>query len=412
MTIKQSASKKRELGNNLRAKKAKKESIPVLLRQLMQVVAAESVGQAEMIEALMLGIISGHHVLFIGPPGCNKTGLIDSLIKRIAKARLFMTTMNKFAEPDILLGPISIAGLKADKLVRNHKGYLPDADFAFIGEIFSGNASTLPVLNRVLNERQIEEEGQRIDLPLRSVFADTNWYPQQQLAAVYDRFLLRHVVGYLGTNDTAAFTALMELPAPEKAPDPVIDLHSLLNAVAAAQCVDVPGPIVLELFEIRTKLHSEQLQISDRRWKQSLDVVRSAAYLDGRTVVEHADLYALRFVLWAQAKDIKPMQDVIDPYKEKRVDDAAKSSVEEAIKIFKTAANSRDVSSRMDAASVLDKIAERTQPPYAGFISALEDSLTSLITDDTVLTAGEAEDAVKQIIAAQKVNLRAVKRAN
>jgi len=97
-----------------------------------------------------------------------------------------------------LFGPISLQGLAQDRFVRLTAGKLPEAEFAFVDEIFKSNSAVLNALLSIINERVFHNDGAPVRCPLVSLFAASNELPEgKELEALFDRFLLRFDVGYL-----------------------------------------------------------------------------------------------------------------------------------------------------------------------------------------------------------------------
>ena len=69
---------------------------------------------------------------------------------------------------------------------------LPEAEFAFLDELFNANSAILNNLITVLNERVYRRGAETHRLPLVSAFAASNHLPEDEaLQALFDRFLLR-----------------------------------------------------------------------------------------------------------------------------------------------------------------------------------------------------------------------------
>src|SRR3982751_1203596 len=94
------------------------------------------------IDLTLTGLVARENVLLVGPPGCAKSLLLDSLMAWM-KGRKFSILLNRYTTPEELLGPISVAGLKSDVYRRVTTGKLPEADLAFIDEVFKGSSAIL-----------------------------------------------------------------------------------------------------------------------------------------------------------------------------------------------------------------------------------------------------------------------------
>ena len=97
------------------------------------------------------------------------------------------------------MGPVSLAGLKEDRFVRVTKGKLPEADFAFIDEVFKGSSAILNCLLKILNERNFDAgDGVIRKVPLKLCLGASNEWPSpdtgKELTALFDRFALRKMV--------------------------------------------------------------------------------------------------------------------------------------------------------------------------------------------------------------------------
>src|SRR5262245_60746163 len=150
------------------------------------------------IDLVLTGLVARENVLLVGPPGCAKSLLLDSLMAWM-KGRKFSILLNRFSCPEEVLGTISVAGLKSDVFRRVTTGKLPEADLAFLDEVFKASSAILNVLLKILNERTYEVgDGSSMKVPLKLCVAASNEWPSpetgKELAALFDRLLLRKSV--------------------------------------------------------------------------------------------------------------------------------------------------------------------------------------------------------------------------
>jgi MoxR-like ATPase len=103
--------------------------------------AATLIERDEEIALALTALVAGEHLLLVSPPGCAKSLLLDALL-RWAGGRKFSTLLTKFSVPEEIFGPVSLAGLKEDRYVRITTGKLPEAEFAFLDEVFSATRSS------------------------------------------------------------------------------------------------------------------------------------------------------------------------------------------------------------------------------------------------------------------------------
>jgi MoxR-like ATPase len=264
--------------------------------------------RAELIDGALCALLSGSHVLIIGPPGTAKSMLSDELCRRIEGANYFQWLLTKFSTPEEIFGAVSLSGLEHDdyRRVTSHK--LPEAHIAFLDEIFKANSSILNALLTLINERVFHNGRERIATPLITMFGASNELPdEEELTALYDRFMFRFITGYI--TEDFRFLKMLEGGAAETRT--TLSFAELGELAGVARAVSIPGSILNEIAELRRTLARDQIVVSDRRWKNSLDVLRAHATIFGRSTVIEDDLMFLEHVLWKDPEERPKVTEVL-----------------------------------------------------------------------------------------------------
>lgn len=265
------------------------------LREAIQEACRNLIERETLVELVALAAVAGEHVLIVGAPGTAKS----EAVRRIAKAtggNYFEYLLGRFTEPSEIFGPVDLRKLKEGIVETETSGMLPEAEIAFLDEIFLGSTAILNTLLGILNERIFRRGHTRLNCPLRVCVGASNALPEDEsLAAFADRFLVRLFV--------------------EPIPDPL--LESLLEGgwdlakkefthMASMENIDflskMAGEVKLEYVRPQIAqsvrlLRNAGINISDRRAVKMQKLVAAAAILDGRLVAERSDLWTLLYAI-------------------------------------------------------------------------------------------------------------------
>lgn len=283
------------------------QAIQDKIRRSIHLLEERFLEREELIRLIMLSVAAGENVLLVGPPGTAKSQLARA-IAQLYNGEWFDYLLTRFTTPDEIFGPVSLQQLKKDRYVRQTEGYLPGANFAFLDEIFKANSAILNSLLSILNERMFFNGREKQPVPLVFLMAASNELPEEneQLEALYDRFLFRYEVGFL--QQMSSYERLFQLPS-EPLP-PLLSLDDVKKVREASNAVTLPEGIVYMLFRLKTALEEKDFALSDRRWKKIGHVWKTSAALNGRDAVSVWDTIYTPHMLWDFPEDLETVQEL------------------------------------------------------------------------------------------------------
>lgn len=270
------------------------------------------VGREEEALVITLALMTAEHAILVGEPGTAKSALARRAAD-LLKARFFKYLLTKFTEPDELLGPLDIQAFREGKYARIMKNKLPDADIAFLDEIFNASSAILNTLLTLLNERVVYDGFNEIEVPVWSVIAASNSVPEDpEYQALYDRFLLRHFVRPVSEDKwerllDAAWRIEVE---GYRASQPVLTMSDLAEIYSLVLRVDV-SRIKQVLVKIYAELEDQGVHLTDRRKGKALKVIAAHSLLSGRMVSTEEDLFVLKYVAPHSREDVDKVYAVL-----------------------------------------------------------------------------------------------------
>ena len=249
---------------------------------------------------VLTALLAHEHVRLVGPPGCGKSLLLDSLLSWTG-GKKFSMMFTRFSVPEECFGPVSLTALKEDKYVRVTTGKLPEADFAFLDEAMKASSAILNTLLKILNERVYDAgDGVIRKVPLKLCVGASNEWPapetNKEISALFDRFTLRKAV----TPIRSQLGRQRLLWARDHVPklSTTITPAEVEGARRAASALPWSKHAKDALESILKELTREGIQPGDRRQFKTVGVVQAFAFLLGAAEVQPEHLEIAQHCLW------------------------------------------------------------------------------------------------------------------
>ncbi|MEO0403302.1 MAG: AAA family ATPase, partial [Bacteroidota bacterium] len=253
----------------------------------------------------LLAAVAGESMFLLGPPGVGKSLIARRLKYAFKDGNSFEYLMTKFSTPDEVFGPISIQKLKEeDRYERLTSNYLPDAQVVFLDEIWKSSSAIQNALLTVVNEKVYRNGEQEVPVALHALITASNELPSGHdgFGPLWDRLLVRYQME--GIKDTNKFFDMIT-KTDDLYDDPVEDslkitASQLQEWQSKINNVVVPEELLHSLQMVRQRLekwNTEETHIPilvhDRRWKKIIRLMRTSAFLNGRSQVDLMDAFLM-----------------------------------------------------------------------------------------------------------------------
>lgn len=323
----------------------------------------------EAIRLALLTAISGESIFFLGAPGCAKSMIARRIVQAFKSdekegLKYFEYLMNQFSTPEDIFGNISLKALngEGESGKEEHKrlteGFLPQADIAFLDEIWKASPAIQNTLLTIINERKFHNGGKVEDVPLKALFAASNELPTKNegLEALYDRFILRLVVDFIQNEDS-----FFEMIDDSNSTDSIIsdisendknllisneDLENWRKQIDKVKLSDAARAVISAIRKELTlqneslsdedKKNGELFVVGDRRWKKIAHILKTSAFLNDRNEVDLMDCSLIENCIWGTEKQQKKAREIVEKcIKQNGLDcDTAIEDIQEQIEEF------------------------------------------------------------------------------
>lgn len=298
----------------------------------------------EAVRLALLTAIAGESIFFLGDPGCAKSMIARRIVKAFKadgddKVKYFETLLNAYTTPDEVFGNVSLKGLNGelpeckDKEVyrRLTEGMLPEADIAFLDEIWKANSTILNSLLTIVNERKFHNGNEVKDVPLKALFTASNELPAKDLGleALYDRLILRLVVSFI--DDESNFFEMVDAPSSsefelsdeeKKLQISNAELKEWKGKIDAISLSDASKSVISairkelaarnEAMSEDDKQNGELFEVGDRRWKKIVHILKTSAFLNDRTEIDLMDCQLIEYCIWSTEKQQKIAREIVE----------------------------------------------------------------------------------------------------
>lgn len=304
-------------------KPAKIENIQNRVDLILKAMNKGLVEKEEACRLALLSSVAGETIFFLGPPGTAKS-LVCRRLKCAFKGednkelKNFEYLMNEFSTPDEVYGPVSLKALEENKYERITEGYLPDAEVAFLDEIWKAGPAIQNTLLTILNEKKFHNGNQVVEVPLRALVSASNELPAENrgLEALWDRFLIRLIVNPIKSEkDFLALVCGGEVSSEadvSKIKNQLISVDELKDWKDKINAVEVPELVCDVVTAVRKEMTLRTgYYVSDRRWKKIVHLMKASAFLNGRSEVDLMDCQLIEYCIWNTEDQIADAKEIV-----------------------------------------------------------------------------------------------------
>jgi MoxR-like ATPase len=255
----------------------------------------------EAIKLMVLCLLSAENMFLLGKPGVGKSQLCTDVIRIVQQPRFFRLTVSPSTEAHELFGQF----IERDgKRIYNTENKLPEAQIAFLDEVFKTSSEIRSALLTIALEKIFDRGDQTIKVPLISIFTASNELPPTAdtvSQAFSDRLIIRYEIEQITDRDSLKrfFAGEHRRRKHREIEEPftIEEIYEIKNGSAQ---VAIPDYFLDILVDLEKSCRQQAVPITHRTWEKALDVLKVAAWCNGRAELNYGDLFILRHIGWVE----------------------------------------------------------------------------------------------------------------
>jgi len=281
----------------------------VLFKKTIDGLGEKIIDRSVELKVLQLLMLSEEHLMLDGPPGVAKSMLADFSFDEIKGSKIYTKRLMKGTMPEEVFGPMKIHKLRHESVVEfNTMGMMPEADFAYLDEVYRASDMLLESMLGVVNEREFINGSQKMRCPLIMCIGTTNFINDtDELEAFKDRWLVTVKTDNLKSSGSRMkmYDSFIRRLSDEQQVSigDEFTIRELRRMINRRRLVELPDDVLRVYDELvvavekAAKSSSYPLRVSDRRRCQILKLVQACALLDLRDTATLNDLIVVQYGL-------------------------------------------------------------------------------------------------------------------
>jgi len=264
---------------------------------------------------LNLSILAKQHMMMLGLPGIAKSEMARYKFAHFV-AKMFYNNCHSYTVPSDLIGMQIVDRIKLGILEYRIENMLPDCTFAILDEVFKV-AKALSSLLPILHERKFKNGEIEIDIPLNNAVLISNELPSDPeiKGAFFDRCPIRFEVSPIADDENLTKLVKKSFLNPfQVIPENIIEKDELSQAQKEVKAINLSDETIEAVRDIFRAVNSEGIYVSDRQFFQFASIIKSEAFMNGRTVTDPEDCHVLTETMWHEPKQRKTVADIVNGF--------------------------------------------------------------------------------------------------
>ncbi len=235
------------------------------------------------INTALVGLFTGEPTLMVAPPGTGKTQLIEILAK-LTNSKYFYYLLTRFTEPDELLGPYDIKGLREGRFERITTNKLPDSEIVFLDEIFKASSAIRNILLDIMLFKRVPIGTSYKKIPMLAFYTASNEVSMdEEDQGFLDRLTIRSFFGYVSLDSWSDLLIKGVRLLTEKEIEPILnsnEIRLIQNIAYGRMEGSVTNTFLTNKYlEVLLELKQRGINLSDRRKVKTLLVASGYSLL-------------------------------------------------------------------------------------------------------------------------------------